>query len=435
MATAEKGHASEARIIVCFFGAISVTPGSSVLLNVSSAPSDRTLRIRVFHSLDAAKCLLQFDTACPRCPRAVTLRIPQEWEAGMYSVVVLAEGPEGPSSLEHWHEWNGILVVKPGEIEAKSICGAQALPASQRPVEAPPPPRVDASASTAYSLCVVVSSLSNTSVTRYRLMQRLERGERAPEAETGTSLGCLPNGEPAGAFREVALFKVSREKGARKEYEKIVPHLKPGRSYSFLTIAEAEHTSQCSDEVVLCCHATFPAQPAPPQLARREKNLLKVKWVPPDDCGSAIERYQVCMALAAARALDTPFDHDDAEAMFSGSNGRGSMGMLNMDLCYEGQDTAHTLRALQPGARHVVRVRACNAEGWSDWSRLSELCTACGIPDAPPAPCVEMASQQNLTQKSARLELRIEWQVITLCMSHGMPLELNACHHRRGLCQ
>ena len=111
------------------------------------------------------------------------------------------------------------------------------------------------------------------------------------------------------------------------------------------------------------------------------------------------------------------------------------MGMLNMDLCYEGQDTAHTLRALQPGARYVVRVRACNAEGWSDWSRLSELCTACGIPDAPPAPCVETAPQRNLTQKSARLELRIEWQVITLCMSHGMPLELNACHHRRGLCQ
>ena len=59
------------------------------------------------------------------------MRIPEDWEAGMYTLVL---------SGGVWKDWNGILVVKPADVEAKTICGAQALPASARPLEPPPAP-------------------------------------------------------------------------------------------------------------------------------------------------------------------------------------------------------------------------------------------------------------------------------------------------------
>jgi hypothetical protein len=98
--------------------------------------------------------------------------IPEGWEAGMYSLVVTADSENGNDPA--WKEWRGILVVKPAGVEAKTICGAQAVPATQRPVEVPPKPRVDFHQSSAYSLCIVIDPLANPSVVRYRLMQRLD---------------------------------------------------------------------------------------------------------------------------------------------------------------------------------------------------------------------------------------------------------------------
>ena len=42
------------------------------------------------------------------------------------------------------------------------------------------------------------------------------------------NLGCLPNGEPASSFKELAVFNVSNKKGSRKEYQKHVMDLVPG---------------------------------------------------------------------------------------------------------------------------------------------------------------------------------------------------------------
>ena len=252
--------------------------------NLATAPEHGKLALQIFHSLDAAKCRLALDVSCPRCPHTLRFGIPDDWEAGMYTLALSEVGIDG------WKSWQGILVVKPGDVEAKNICGAQALPATRRPLEAPPPPRADDERSTPYSLLLVVEPLVNPAVERYRLMQRVvdddspaaaqvrvvcERGTRrdfikcrcyliiswkVPEFQTispasflqrvdsdnsaatapATSLGCLPNGEPAASYKELCVFNVSGKKGSRREYQKLVGDLVPGKAYSFLSIAEAQ---------------------------------------------------------------------------------------------------------------------------------------------------------------------------------------------------
>lgn len=156
----------------------------SCLCPTTAPAGDGQLQVQCFHSLDAAKCLMSLDVSCPRCPHSLKIRIPDDWEAGMYSLVLGKEAHAGGGEnvATVWKEWCGILVVKPRDVEAKSICGAQALPASHRPLEAPAPPRADAKNSSPYSLCLVVEPLANPSVLRYRLMQR---SDAIDEAQTG----------------------------------------------------------------------------------------------------------------------------------------------------------------------------------------------------------------------------------------------------------
>ena len=159
------------QVLSAYLSSISVAPGGNAQLNISTAPcTGQKLKLECCHSLDKAKCLLSLDISCPSCPHSLKFRVPVDWEAGMYSIVlsVMDECLEG--RIE-WKDWSGILVVKPGDVDAKNICGAQALPATQRKLEAPSPPRADVPNCTPYSLCLVVEPLTNPSVTRYRLMQ------------------------------------------------------------------------------------------------------------------------------------------------------------------------------------------------------------------------------------------------------------------------
>ena len=160
------------QVLSAYLSSISVAPGGNAQLNISTAPcTGQKLKLECCHSLDRAKCLLSLDISCPSCPHSLKFRVPVDWEAGMYSIVlsVMDEGLEG--RIIEWNDWSGILVVKPGDVDAKNICGAQALPATQRKLEAPSPPRADVPNCTPYSLCLVVEPLTNPSVTRYRLMQ------------------------------------------------------------------------------------------------------------------------------------------------------------------------------------------------------------------------------------------------------------------------
>ena len=156
------------QVLSAYLSSISVAPGGNAQLNISTA--GKKLKLECCHSLDKAKCLLSLDISCPSCPHSLKFRVPVDWEAGMYSIElsVMDEGLEGRTE---WKDWSGILVVKPGDVDAKNICGAQALPATQRKLEAPSPPRADVPNCTPYSLCLVVEPLTNPSVTRYRLMQ------------------------------------------------------------------------------------------------------------------------------------------------------------------------------------------------------------------------------------------------------------------------
>ena len=357
--------------------------------------------MQCFHSLDSAKCLLSLDVSCPRCPHAVKMYIPEDWDAGMYSLVLSGAEDRGDGSCR-WKAWRGILVVKPRDVEAKSICGAQALPASARPLEAPPPPRADASRTSSYSLCIIVDPVAHPNVIRYRLMQRRACDDAASSAEAGGG-GRLPNGAPAADFKEVAEFLVSAKKGARKDFHKQVHDLVPGERYGFVVIAETEDKSVCSEEAELCCHSTPPHTPSPPTLAKRDKRELKLKWLAPDNCGAAIMGYEVAMALEAERASDIDFDESEAEVRYAMPGGQQPM-----PLCYAGSDTGVLLKSLLPGARYVFRVRASNAEGWSEWSRLAHLCTAPAVPDPPPPPTATIEREQK-EDGAATVNIRVTW--------------------------
>jgi len=310
-----------------------------------------------------------------------------------------SDAGDGNAGGINWKSWQGILVVKPGDVEAKTICGAQALPSTRRPLEPPPAPRADHARSTPYSLSVVVEPLVNPAVVRYRLMQRVDASDwdGASPADAvspaDSSLGCLPNGAPAALYRELSVFNVSGKKGSRKDYQKTVCDLVPGRVYSFLTIAEAEHGAVCSEEGQLRPCSAPPLAPPAPTLAKRDKKELKVKWEAPDARGAAISQYEVALALEATHAQDMPpCDMAEAEVIFAGGGGQLEMPVCTRIVCSGGgggsssSETSAVLKGLIAGARYLVRVRACNAEGWSDWGSSAVLTTAAGASEAPAAP-------------------------------------------------
>ncbi len=105
--------------LTAFLNTLNALPGSTVTLNVSASPEAGKLTLSCFHSLEADKCLLTQHI----CSSSVVISIPDDWEAGMYKLSV---------SGENGTKWEGILGVRPQDVDLRSITGARALPSNLR---------------------------------------------------------------------------------------------------------------------------------------------------------------------------------------------------------------------------------------------------------------------------------------------------------------
>ena len=99
---------------------------------------------------------------------------------------------------------------------------------------APDPPTLDdATPPSPHSIHIAFTTLDNPAVRRYRLMARNDAAAAAAAAAAAGSavLGCLPNGEPAGAFRELAAFECPAKyrAGKTRVYRHAAAGLEPGR--------------------------------------------------------------------------------------------------------------------------------------------------------------------------------------------------------------
>jgi hypothetical protein len=275
--------------ITAYLSSLNALPGSSVALHVDASDDAGKLTLSCFHSMETSNCLLSLPITSP----ASQIPIPEDWEAGMYKLIV-----KGSDDAK----WEGILVVRPQDVDVRTISGARAPPAAHRQVvihrdlttslafrvhsyasvsfpsfsimyagheypkvryainlvtrllfvdfspdqlPAPDAPSLDtATPATPHSLHLAFETLDNPSIRRYRLMAR---NDASSASCASAALGCLPNGEPAGAFRELAIFECSAKyrAGKTRVYRHAAEGLEAGREYGFLVLAEADHATSC----------------------------------------------------------------------------------------------------------------------------------------------------------------------------------------------
>ena len=55
-----------------------------------------------------------------------------------------------------------------------------------------------------------------------------------------------------------------------------------------------------------------------------------------------------------------------------------------------------------------MRVRACNSEGWSDWSPVSPLTTSAGAPE-PPATPTALVLPQHAGKGGGSMCIHVKW--------------------------
>jgi hypothetical protein len=104
-----------------YLNSLNVLPGTTVVLNLSASSQAGKLTLSCYHSLDASECLLSFPISPPSAP----IPIPNDWQAGMYKLIVT--GSENS-------KWEGILVVRPLDVDVRSIAGARAPPTANKQV-------------------------------------------------------------------------------------------------------------------------------------------------------------------------------------------------------------------------------------------------------------------------------------------------------------
>jgi hypothetical protein len=104
-----------------YLNSLNVMPGTTVMLNISASSQAGKLTLSCFHSLDTSECLLSF----PINPPTARIPIPEDWQAGMYKLIVT-----GSESAK----WEGILVVRPLDVDVRSIAGARAPPNTNKQV-------------------------------------------------------------------------------------------------------------------------------------------------------------------------------------------------------------------------------------------------------------------------------------------------------------
>ncbi|XP_048588285.1 fibronectin type-III domain-containing protein 3A [Nematostella vectensis] len=150
------------------------------------------------------------------------------------------------------------------------------------------------------------------------------------------------------------------------ETERSFDGLLPGHHYRMRLACYSEGgISEWSRVVKLRTIPVCPGQANPPVLSKLHKalpNALHLNWDPPEYTGGAfISGYILEMEME-------------------------KLGVKEFREIYHGADHMCAVSGLQPGKAYSFRVRAVNEAGAGKVSRIAELSTAPGVPDAPRAP-------------------------------------------------
>ncbi len=142
----------------------------------------------------------------------------------------------------------------------------------QTQLPTPDPPALDeTSPPTPHTLTLTFTTLDNPAIRRYRLMARRTDADARPP---NVALGCLPNGEPADAFEELAVYECGAKyrPGRTRAHCYAAEGLAAGRDYGFLVLAEAEHAAACRSRRAAAVAAAATILPLP--LRRTPLRLL-----------------------------------------------------------------------------------------------------------------------------------------------------------------
>ena len=215
------------------------------------------------------------------------------------------------------------------------------------------------------------------------------------------------DGGNGGSYRNVAT--VTREEISEGgKYFCRIDGLKPGRDYRVLAIAKTRfkpcHGAQTmfDTKATLRTKAAAPATPDTCVLSSRTRTSLKIRWVAPDCCGSAIDSYEVSWCRAAEEQKDAQEEGNTVErervytVVGEWEDVKDALGA---------KDLSWQMKKLGPGQHFGFRVRAANAEGKSLWSPAAFYSTAASVPSAPE--CIKNVSENNALNTAGKLVL--EW--------------------------
>jgi len=167
---------------------------------------------------------------------------------------------------------------------------------------------------------------------------------------------------------------VSATEGEKSRLCKVVEDLEPGQSYSFQLRGLNQHgKGQPSEVVEVTTLCDVPPPPSQPVLVQESPFSLLVSWSAPErDNGSEVLEY--CLQMRSSGL----------------SEWRSASGRT--------KETQVLVQGCDPATIYDFRVRARNAEGWSEWSDESMMET---LP--PPAPDPPQWRIWHVTHNSATL--------------------------------
>eukprot|EP00899_Mesostigma_viride_P003102 jgi/Mesvir1/12793/Mv22843-RA.1 len=311
-----------------------------------------------------------------------------------------------------------------GHVPADDI-NRQPLPLPQAPPPLPPldPPALAYSSDTSLVLEWKTSSLFSWYI--------LESGQHARPSE-GQSKSKGGRQQPsADAF--AALNWVVVYEGDSKRAQ--VTSLRPGVRYSFrlrgipaaVPPLAAPLPPPPSEVVSFSTQARTPDAPLHPTLTTRARNMLKLKWAAPVECGGLpIEGYLLIMQqpnkLEGGLQGDPdsgdarqPGDDDGAPMQSGGLTRSAHYGITTpvpegYSLVYAGMDTQFKITRLVPGEVYSFRVLAWNQLGDSPFSEESVFRTSPSVPAQPLPPCVLSVTESTIA---------VAWEETA---SHGSPI-------------
>eukprot|EP00795_Rhopilema_esculentum_P016377 gene16377-7779_t len=167
-----------------------------------------------------------------------------------------------------------------------------------------------------------------------------------------------------GAFRAIYC-------GNAVEY--LADGLSPATEYTFrLRVIIDGKKGRYSEVATAATPSTTPSAPNLPKVTQKTKTSLLVKWSAPYDGGSAITAYSL--------------------------QWNGGKPQADFEEVYNGPERQHKLaHKLPPSTPCKFRLRACNVNGWSGYSRILECMTSACPPDAPEPPQLVKATSTTLS--------------------------------------